>query len=287
MTRPIVRLFLAISLPWASGCDRSSSTDASSLLQAGRDHMRSGRIPAALETLERAKRADPKNMETYLLRSKLMEQSGNMRGALDEALAAHRANPSDRTATLRALYTSAGMAAPRDVEALARQAASQSPGNPDAHLFLGDSIVMGEDSARYSEAMDAYLEANRLSPFAAAPLLGMGKLYLRMGDPERGAAMLEHAVRILEQAPRGPMPIARMTRWVEERRIVAFALSQAYSRLGKRAESRNHAAAATKWSRRASELRSLKNRASAQPPDSAAGERLATIQSRGARDWPQ
>jgi len=287
MRRQSVPLVLAAMFPWAAGCGRTESADASTLLQTGRDHIRSGRVAEALDALERAKRADPKNIEAYLLRSQLLEQSGNMRGALDEALAAHRVDPADRTATLRSLYASAGLAPPRDVEAIAREAAAQSPDNPDARLFLGDAIVRSDDSARYPEALSAYQEANRLAPFAVAPLIAMGRLYLRLNDSERGAAMLEHAVRSLEQAPRGPMPLPQLTSWVEERRNAAFALSQAYARLAKGAESRKHAREATDWSRRASELRALKNRAAAHPRDSAAGERLTAIQSRGARDWPQ
>jgi tetratricopeptide (TPR) repeat protein len=243
-------------------------------------------MPEALHALDRAKNADPANLEPYLLRSQLLEQAGNLRGAREEALAAHRRKPGDATAAVRALYVSADFSAPSEVEALAREAKQLAPDNPDAHLFLANAIVRSEEKARFAEAIKEYDAANRLAPFAAAPLLGMGRLLLRMGDADRAAAYLRNAVRLLAQVPRGPMSIPQITQWVEERRTAAFALAQAYSRLGRHAESRTINEEAALWSRRASELRALKNRYSAVPPDPLAHQRLSLLASRGPLDWP-
>jgi hypothetical protein len=81
------------------------------------------------------------------------------------------------------------------------------------------------------------------------------------------------------------MPIPNITQWIEERRACAFALARTHELLGDRVQSKMYAAEAADYSRRASELRAIKNRASASPPDLQARERLSRIQAAGFSSW--
>ena len=284
----MIRLRLLLLLPLAAGCGRPpAAVKGGSSLADAKELMRAGKAAEALNALEKAKAENPRSAEPYLLRSQLLEQSGSFRAALDEARAARRLKPNDAIVTLREMYLSSDYTTPRELESIALAAAKLAPDNPDARLYIGNAIVRSEDSARYPEAIKAYEDANRLAPYAAAPLLGMGRLYLRMGDSEKGTAMLIHALRILDSAPSGPMPMPQITQWIEERRTATFALGQAAARAEHAADFRRYSQEMTLWSRRASELRALKNRAAADPPDEQARQRLVLIASRGPRAWPE
>jgi tetratricopeptide (TPR) repeat protein len=267
-----------------SGRPAPKETDA--LIEDARRLTDEHKVRQALDTLARAKQADPTRTDIYLLRSSLLEQSANLTEALNEVLAAHKIDPNNPEITMRALKLGINWMRPGESEALAREVVARDPNDPDGHLMLGAAIAMQDRPDRLSEAIRALQEANRLAPESHAPLLELGKVYSRIGDNVKAAAMLETAVSLLNLRSRAAgMSVPDLEGWIEDRSTAAFRLSHVYARMGKTAEAKAAVADTSKWSARSAELRRIKNRAFANPPDSEAQAKLTRIASQGLSYW--
>ena len=245
-----------------------------------------GRVNEAMARLAEAKRADPRATAPYLAQAQLLERSAHGREAFEQLAAAHAVAPQDAGVTLALLREMPPSYPAAEKEALARQAVAQAPASGEAHYLLAQAVVERADPPRYSEALREFEEASRLAPGSAVTLIDKARLYSRMGDDRRASATLGLAAYILEQQPvHGPVPIQALEEWLKQRRAAAFWLAQAAQRLGRAADVRARQAEAARLSEAAAELRRLKDRAGAVPPDPAARARLAHIEHRGVDAW--
>jgi len=282
-------LFVLVAL---TGCGRGeaprgqASPESRALVSEAAARMDEGRVDLALGALDRARELSPRDAEVRVARAAALEAAARYREARDEALEAHRLAPGDDQIALTALRLDSDFIRPRETEALARRVVARLPNDPNAHLWLGIAIAGADDPRRFPEALEHLREANRLSPRSADPLIRMGKLHERMGDLDRAEGMHLAARRALEAAPPPPgAHVDALARWVERRRTVAFCLAGIHQRRGRVAESRREAAEAARWSARASELRRIRNRAFALPPDPAAQARLQQAARLGLEFW--
>lgn len=288
MKRPVVALtcLVAAALPHAGCSSGPDAAGADRLIETARQHASRGRPQEALADLDRAIAADPRRAEPHLRKAQVLDHVSRHREAFGEALAAHRLEPKNPETALTALRMGAEYSSPAESESLARAAIAAAPGEADGYLLLGDSIVRAGDPKRQPEAVTAYKEANRLAPESAAPLIALGKQYARMNDRVSSEAMFTHAARLLDLIGQRPaMPVEIQAQWMEERRASAFGLWQLYLRTGRKREAENEGKTVATWSRSASKLRALRNRASATPPDSNAQALLTQIGAQGLSYW--
>src|SRR5262249_12594379 len=90
--------------------------------------------------------------------------------------------------------------------------------------------------------------------------------------------ILEHVDATMDaQAAQKPMTLSELTDWINQKRTVAFWLEQVYRQMGKQEQIQSQSTLAAKWSAQARELRSLRDRANAAPPDGEARSRLEQI----------
>jgi len=277
-------LLLAAAVVWSLAVGRNPSGTVSDLasieyyIQEASRLFREQRVDEALAALEKAKRSDPTSARPYLLKAELLMRSAHYREAYEEVAAAYRIAPNDPEATLTLLRMMRGFFPAAEVEKLARKAIAQAPNSGEAYYHLGLAIASTVDPKRYPEAMQAFKRASELAPSSAVTLIEMGKLYSQMGDNDRAEAMLKHAGRLLDmQRARGALPASRLEEWLRQRRAAAFWRAQVYRRMGRAEESRAATAEADRWSAQGQELRMLRDRAAASPPDLKARARLLEI----------
>ncbi len=279
---------LVLSLASCSNSGRQAANTSDALIEDARRLTGEHKVREALDTLARAKQADPTRTDIYLLRSTLLEQSANLTDALREVLAAHKLDPKNSEITMRALKLGINWMHPAESEALAHQVVAQHPEDPDAQLMLGSAIAKSDRLDRFPEALRALQRANQIDPEFPAPILDMGKLYSRMGDNVKAAAMLESAVKLLDlQAQSVVMTIPDLEGWLENRRTATFRLSQVYSRMGRTADARDAMSATATWTSRRTELRLIKTRAFSTPPDVAAQTKFTRIGRQGLSYWKE
>jgi len=265
----------------AAGCARES---AEQYMQEAESQMRAGNVLRALGAQERASQRDPNAVRPYLLRAELLTRIGRYREAREAALTAHRLAPNDLEVTLALLQRTPDSFPPAEVEALARQAVKLAPQSAATHFLLGMAIVNANDPRRYPEALQAFQESNRLDDRAARTWIETGKLYRLMGDNEKAESSLKRATHLLDQEG-GRMSLREMEDWLKQRRAAAFWLAQVYRRMGRMGDSRTAYAEVARWGEQARELKTLRDRASADPPDMMARARLQAIAQYGLDFW--
>ena len=246
----------------------------------------SGRTVEALDSLQKAKRSNPRDVETYVLAAEILGRLGRHREAREEAALAHRLEPNSAQVALDLLHRTPSSFPPAEAEALARKVVARTPESAEARHLLGVAIMNAGERKRFGEALTELKEANRLDPYAASTLIEMGRLYAQMRDLERGDAMLSHAIRLLtREAQTGLLSLAEIEGHLKDRRSAFFWLAQVKRLAGKLKESRPLSLEASKWSERAMEVKTLKDRASMSPPDTRAVSRLQDIAARGLSAW--
>lgn len=194
------------------------------------------RVGEALELLARAKKLAPDWPPPYVMRAELFGLSSRMREAYGELRTAYKLAPNDPQIALYLLRYSGPFIPAAETEAVARHAVTLAPHSKEAHYYLGMAILNSGDPERYSEALKAFMEANRISPYDPMVLLEMGKIYTYMGQDIRALAALEGAWQILEESRRRKtMPEDA----VEAQQLsTAFWLRQIYLKMGRKAEAK-------------------------------------------------
>lgn len=194
------------------------------------------RVGEALELLARAKKLAPDWSEPYLLRAELFVLSSRMREAYGELRTAFKLAPNDPQIALSLVRYGGPFIPAAEAEAIARHAVTLDPQSKEAHYYLGMSILNSGDPKRYAEALKAFMEANRISPYDPMVLLEMGKIYIYMGQDIRALAALEGAWQILEESSRHK---TMHEDTVEALQLsTAFWLRQIYLKMGRKAEAK-------------------------------------------------
>ena len=249
-----------------------------------------GRPPRRWRSLALATRQDPTWAEPVFARVKLLERSGHIAEARDQALRAHQLAPHDPDILLKALRLDAVMVRPQQAETLAREGVARMPERAETHLLLGKALAAGT-AERAEEAVRELQEARRLDPaLTATASLALGKLYAGRGQEARAATALEAAARALDaQIDPTPVPVTelgRINQWLLDRRETAFTLSQVYLRLRRLPASQAQALLTTRSSAAADRLKSLVARATMTPPDRAARAEIAALCRKGVGSMP-
>lgn len=272
---------------WRHGPDRAA---ARRTLDDAERLYRAGDTVGCLQLLSVASAQDPTWAEPVFSRCKLLERSGHIAEARDQAAAAHRLAPMDREITLKAVRLDLLLPRPVESEKLAREAVAQLPTSSEAHLFLGTVITAFGEPGREAEAVGELSQAVALDPGSASARMKLGELYSRMGKEEVAAQMLEQAETTLNAQVDGrPVPVTELHRvntWAVEMRETAFALSQVYLRLRRTAESRRQSETAARASACADRLKALVARATMKPPDRTARAEIVAICGRGVGLFP-
>lgn len=210
------------------------------------------RIQETLETLSKAKKADPSWAQPYILRAELLRRLGRYREGWEELQAARLLAPNDPDITLTMLRNAPPTMPAAEMEVLAHKAVELMPDSAEAHYYLGYAISLHTDPKRYPEAIQAYQRAIQLRPEQMLGYLEMGRLYHVMGDSNRAIAALEGAWEVSEMHVQRlgdvPLELART------QRDIAFWLAQAYQRAGRASSYRKTAALASSLSEKVREL---------------------------------
>ncbi|HXG24225.1 MAG TPA: tetratricopeptide repeat protein [Chthonomonadales bacterium] len=219
------------------------------------------RIQETLETLSKAKEADPSWAQPHILRAELLRRLGRYREGWEELQAARHLAPNDPDITLTMLRNAPPTVPAAEMEALARKAVEMMPESAEAHYYLGYAISLYTDPKRYPEAIQAYQRAIQLRPEQMLSYLELGRLYHVMGESNRAIAALEGAWEVSEMHAQRlgdvPLELART------RRDITFWLAQAYQQAGRTASYRKTTALATSLSEKVRELEKRHARTSA------------------------
>lgn len=286
--RPFPTQYIAVTLLILCGCSGPKASDTTNVaadIAKGKELASAGKIQDAINALRRAESADPNALEPHVLLADLLSKTGKRAEARDEALAAHKLKPDDPQLTFDVLQRTPESFEPAEVEKLAREAIAQNPESPIGHQVLGSAIANAGDPKRYPEAIKELREAYRLDSSLTEAIVEMGRVYYLSGDYASAEAMLGNAKKVLEQRAAGRMSPPEIEDWLKMRRAAAYWTAQVYRRTGKADQSSQALTESALWSERSRELKTLRDRAGAVPPDMEARARLDAIARIGISYW--
>jgi tetratricopeptide (TPR) repeat protein len=145
-------------------------------------------IKDAERLAERALKFNPNLPEALRLRADVHLAAGDADKALKELEAARKVSPRDERTLARIAACRHLQGNRKEYDAVVALV-EKFDKKPSLFWFeLGDRL---EDRRRYDVAQEAYLKARKLRPELARPLNALGLLYMRLGDEQEAAALLE------------------------------------------------------------------------------------------------
>ena len=190
------------------GRQLTTSMEALSLYQQGRERRELGDWPAALDLMRRAVALDSTFTDAQLFLSRITHDRAERAGALARAMASRaRAAPG-----IRALVEAEDLAFRRQLGAAERRYAgifAEDPENVVAGLSLGELLIVGR---RFGQAVDVFTALHRTTPYDFSFYADWATALIETGRRDRALALIEDWRR---QFPREAAPLRNLINFRE------------------------------------------------------------------------